>query len=80
MSLSSPHDSRRLLLQPSIRCYDEPSVGGLAPRTLNVLLGTGALLTLAPVPVLETGQALPKTAEPVPWAPRAALATNRHEE
>jgi len=20
-----------------IRCYDEPSVGGLAPRTLNVL-------------------------------------------
>jgi hypothetical protein len=39
-----------------------------------------------PVPVLETGQALPKTAEPVPWAPRTALATrlsdfatNQHE-
>jgi hypothetical protein len=27
-----------------IRCYDGPSVGGLAPRTLTVLLRTGALL------------------------------------
>jgi hypothetical protein len=27
-----------------IRCYYGPSVGGLAPRTLTVLLGTGALL------------------------------------
>ena len=41
---------------------------------------------LAPIPVLVAGQALPKTAEPVPWPPRAGLAsplddfaTNRHE-
>ena len=41
---------------------------------------------LAPVPVLRAGQALPQTAEPVPWPPRAGLATrlsdfatNRHE-
>ena len=41
---------------------------------------------LAPVPVLGVGQAPPKTAEPVPWAPRAGLAmwlsdfaTNCHE-
>jgi len=25
-------------------CYDEPSAGGLVPRTLAVQLGTGALL------------------------------------
>ena len=25
------------MLQSPIRCYDKPSVGGLAPRTLNVL-------------------------------------------
>ena len=31
------HDSRALLLQSPIRCYDEPSAGGLAPRTLTVL-------------------------------------------
>jgi len=70
----------------AIRCYDEPSASGLAPRTLNVLLGTGALL-LAPVPVWRAvGQALPQSAEPVPRAPRAGLetrlsdfATNRHE-
>jgi len=48
------------------------TVGGLAARILNVLLGAG--------------QAPPQTAEPVPWAPRAGLATrlsdftmNRHE-
>ena len=41
---------------------------------------------LAPVPGLGAGQAPPQTAEPVPWAPRAGLATrlrdfatNRHE-
>jgi hypothetical protein len=41
---------------------------------------------LAPVPVLGTGQAPLQTAEPVPWPPRAGLATrlsdfatNRHE-
>jgi len=34
---SSPHYSWTLLLQSPIRYYDEPSVGGLAPRTLNVL-------------------------------------------
>ena len=41
---------------------------------------------LVPVPVLGAGHALPQTAEPVPWAPRAGLAarlsdfaTNRHE-
>ncbi|MDE3220574.1 MAG: hypothetical protein KGO23_14480, partial [Nitrospirota bacterium] len=33
----SPHYSRMLLLQSPIRCYDEPSAGGLAPRTLTVL-------------------------------------------
>ncbi len=39
----SPHDSGTLLLQSPIRCYDEPSADGLAPRILTVLLGTGAL-------------------------------------
>ncbi|MGH7148940.1 MAG: hypothetical protein ACREIJ_13715, partial [Nitrospiraceae bacterium] len=33
-----------LLLQSPIRCCDGPSAGRLAPRTLTVLLGTGALL------------------------------------
>ena len=33
-----------LLLQSPIRCYDEPSASGLAPRTLTVLLGAGAFL------------------------------------
>jgi len=28
-----------LLLQPPIRCSDKPSVGGLAPRTFDVLHG-----------------------------------------
>ena len=32
------------LLQSPIRCYDRSSAGGLAPQTLIVLLGTGALL------------------------------------
>jgi hypothetical protein len=27
----------KLLLQSPIRCYDEPSASGLAPRTLNIL-------------------------------------------
>jgi hypothetical protein len=30
-------------MQSPIRCYDEPSAGGLVPRTLDVLLGAGAL-------------------------------------
>ena len=35
---------------------------------------------LAPVPVgRAAGQAPPQRAEPVPWAPRTRLATNRHE-
>jgi hypothetical protein len=41
---------------------------------------------LAPVPVLEAGQAQPQTGEPVPWPPRVGLAarlndfaTNCHE-
>jgi len=41
---------------------------------------------LVPVPGLGVGQAPPQMAEPVPWAPRAGLATrlsdfatNRHE-
>ncbi len=41
--------------------------GGLAVRSVNILLGTGALLTLAPVRVLGAGQAPPNTAEPVPY-------------
>ena len=42
--LTNPHYSCAILLQSPIRCCDEPSVSGLAPRTLIVLLGTGALL------------------------------------
>ena len=33
----SPHYSRALLLQSSIRCCDKPSGGGLAPRSFDVL-------------------------------------------
>jgi hypothetical protein len=33
----SPHYSWAFLLQSPIRCYDGPSAGGLALRTLNVL-------------------------------------------
>jgi hypothetical protein len=55
------------------------SAGGLVFRTLTVRLETGALLFLAPVSVLEAGQVLPQTAEPVPWAPRAVLATCRRD-
>ena len=54
----------------------EPSTYGWGP----------ALFFLPPVPVLEVGQALPQTAEPVPWPSRAGFAprlsdfaTNRHE-
>jgi len=43
-----------LLLQSLIHCYDEPTASGLAPRTLNVLLGTGALLPGA-CPRLRSG-------------------------
>ena len=46
------------------------------PSNPQRTLGTGALLFFAPVPVWATmGQAPPWTAEPVPWAPRAGLAT-----
>jgi hypothetical protein len=44
-----------------------PGRGGLAVRSVNILLGIGTLLTLAPVPVLGVGQAPPNTAEPVPY-------------
>ena len=60
--------------------------GGLAARSVNILLGTGALLFGACPRSERNGTAPPQTAEPVPRAPRACLAwrlrdfaTNRHE-
>jgi hypothetical protein len=84
-SSPSPHYSLALLLQSLIRFYDEPTASGLAPRTVTVLLGTGAL-HFGACPNLKSGTDTAQTAEPVPWAPRAGLATrlsdfatNRHE-
>jgi hypothetical protein len=64
---------------PSIRPAGTP----LGPSTYGWGL---APFFLAPVSVLEAGQALPQTAEPVPRAPCAGLATrlsdfatNHHE-
>ena len=68
----NPHNSRRLLLQPPIRRCDKPDGGRAPARSVNILLGTGALLPGA-CPRSEAGQAPPQTAEPVPRAPRARL-------
>jgi hypothetical protein len=68
------------------RCCDKPSASGLAPRILNVLLGTGALLPGACPSQRSNGTGTAQTAEPVPCSPRTGLATwlhdfatNRHE-
>ena len=50
--------------------------GSLAVQPFGILLGTGTLHF--GVPVLGAGQALPQTAEPVPWPPSARLASRLH--
>jgi hypothetical protein len=64
-----------------IRCYDEPSASGLAPRTLNVLLGTGALLFGA-CPRLRsgTGTAADGGASPLASARRSRDAAQRFRD
>ena len=52
--------NRRSTATTSLRSADSP----LGPSTYCWGL---APFFLAPVPVLEAGQALPRTAEPVPW-------------
>ena len=73
------------LLRQAWTWWPSVQAGGLAAQSVNILLGTGALL-LGACPRQEAGQAPPQTAEPVTWAPRACLvwrlrdfATNRHD-
>ena len=64
-----------------IRCYDEPSASGLAPRTLNVLLGTGALLFGAfPPPESGTGTAADGRASPLGSAHRSRDTAQRFRD
>jgi len=69
--------------QSSATTSPRPAGSSLGPSTYRWGV---APFFLAPVPVLGTGQAPPKTAEPVPYAPCAGLATqlsdfatNRHD-
>jgi hypothetical protein len=71
----------------AVRCYDEPSAGGLVPRTLTVLLGTGALLFGACPRLRGSGTGTAEDGGASPPTPRAGLATrlsdfatNRHEQ
>jgi hypothetical protein len=79
--LSEPPLFRKFLLQSPIRCYDEPSASGLAPRTLTVLLGTGALLFGA-CPRLRsgTGTAADGRASPLRSAHRSRDAAQRFRD
>ena len=69
----------------AIRCYAKPSVNGLAPRTLTVLLGTGTLHFGACTRRNSgTGTAADVGASPLGSARGLAtrlsdFATNRHE-
>jgi hypothetical protein len=73
MDVYNPHYSRALLLQTPIRCCDEPSAGGLAPRALDVLFwGLAPSSATVPVPV-RTGTDTPADARKgvSPRPPRA---------
>ena len=60
--LPGPHYSWALLLQSPIRCYDEPSACGLAPRTLTVLHGVRIGSSRLRAPVSRRGSAIsPRT-------------------
>src|SRR5580765_7915419 len=77
----NPHYPWTLLLQSPIRCYDEPSASGLAPRTRTVLLGTGDLYFGA-CPRLSsgTGTAADVGAGPLRFTRRSRSAAQRFRD
>ena len=70
------------MLQLPTRCYDELPAGGLAPQTLNVRLGTGALHFGACPHLMSngTGTAADVGASPLSSAHRSRDAAQRFRD